>query len=103
MPAGGTLDFDEIVRPEIPEPGFVEAPLYGVLRSLMGLIQRVHREKEIRDMTAEIRHCEQCDHEFEVEVRSARRDAPVDGCAETTPDCGLTTPGEQVKVVREID
>ena len=54
-------------------------------------------------MTAEIRHCEQCDHEFEVEVSSAKREVLVDGCAETTPDCGLTYPGEQVKVVREID
>ena len=53
-------------------------------------------------MTAEIRHCEQCDHEFEIEVSSARREV-VDGCVETQPDCGLTKPGEQVRVVREID
>ena len=54
-------------------------------------------------MAAEIRHCERCDHEFEVEVSSARRDANVEGCPETTADCGLTQPGEQIKVVREID
>jgi len=54
-------------------------------------------------MTAEIRHCEQCDHEFEIEVSSASRGVQVDGCVEATPDCGLTKPGEQVRVVREID
>jgi len=56
-----------------------------------------------RDMAAEIRHCERCDHEFEVEVSSARSGEKVEGCPETTADCGLTQPGEQVKVVREID
>ena len=54
-------------------------------------------------MAAEVRHCERCDHEFEVEVSSARSAGQVEGCPETAPDCGLTQPGEQVKIVREID
>ena len=54
-------------------------------------------------MAAEVRHCERCDHEFEVEVSSARSAGKVEGCPETTTDCGLVQPGEQVKVVREID
>jgi hypothetical protein len=68
----------------------------------MGLIQRVHKEKEIA-MTAEIRHCEKCDHQFEIEVSPLGREVQVDGCVEATPDCGLKNPGEQVQVVREID
>jgi hypothetical protein len=105
MPADA-LDLDEIFRPEIRSRGFVKCPHHsgfvGDATPPRALIHRVHRERRSR-MTAEIRHCEQCDHEFEVEVSSAKREALVDGCAETTPDCGLTHPGEQVKVVREID
>jgi hypothetical protein len=54
-------------------------------------------------MAAEVRHCERCDHEFEVEVSAAGSSGQVEGCPETASDCGLTQPGEQVKVVREID
>ena len=49
-------------------------------------------------MAAEVRHCERCDHEFEVEVSTARSGGQVEGCPETAPDCGLTQPGEQVKI-----
>jgi hypothetical protein len=55
-------------------------------------------------MAAEIRHCERCDHEFEVEVMPAGGGDPVEGCPDTAAaDCGLPKQGERVKIVREID
>jgi hypothetical protein len=52
-------------------------------------------------MAAEIRHCERCDHEFEVDVTSGSGE--VEGCAEPSADCGLINPHERVRVIREID
>ena len=54
-------------------------------------------------MATEIRHCERCDHEFEVDVTSGGGGAQVEGCPEDAGDCGLATPGERVKVIREVD
>ena len=54
-------------------------------------------------MAAETRHCENCDHEFEVEVSTGARDGQVDGCPEGAANCGLVAPGERVRIVREID
>ena len=54
-------------------------------------------------MAAEIRHCERCDHEFEVEVTPAGSANQVEGCPDTSADCGLPKQGERVKIVREID
>ena len=73
-----------------------------MLPLLRGLMKRAPNDGR-SDMAAEVRHCERCDHEFEVEVSSAGSSGQVEGCPETAPDCGFTQPGEQVKVVREID
>jgi hypothetical protein len=55
-------------------------------------------------MAAEIRHCERCDHEFEVEVMPEAGGNKVEGCPDTAAaDCGLPKQGERVKIVREID
>ena len=54
-------------------------------------------------MASEVRHCERCDHEFEVEAAPEDRGSRVEGCPETATDCGLSKPGERIKVVREID
>ena len=55
-------------------------------------------------MAGEIRHCERCDHEFEVEVTSEVGGNKVEGCPDTAAaDCGLPKQGERVKILREID
>jgi hypothetical protein len=54
-------------------------------------------------MATEVRHCERCDHEFEVEVTSGTGDAQVEGCPEGGADCGLANPHEHVKIIRELD
>ena len=54
-------------------------------------------------MAAEVRHCERCDHEFEVDVASEGGGGGVEGCPEATENCGLENPGERVRIVREID
>ena len=44
-------------------------------------------------MAGEIRHCERCDHEFEVEVTPAAGGNKVEGCPDTAAaDCGLPKP-----------
>jgi hypothetical protein len=53
------------------------------------------------EMATEVRHCERCDHEFEVDVTSGSGE--VEGCPESTADCGLSNPRERVRIVREID
>ena len=45
--------------------------------------------------------CERCDHEFEVEVTTGNGE--VDGCQESTADCGLSNPRERVRIIQEID
>ena len=56
------------------------------------------------NMAGEIRHCERCDHEFEVEVTPAAGGNKVEGCPDTAAaDCGLPKQGERVKILREID
>jgi len=54
-----------------------------------------------RQMATEVRHCERCDHEFEVEVTTGNGE--VDGCPESTADCGLSNPRERVRIIQEID
>ncbi len=54
-------------------------------------------------MATEIRHCERCDHEFEVDVASKAKDGQVEGCPEQATDCGLAIPQDHLKIVREID
>jgi hypothetical protein len=56
-------------------------------------------------MATEIRHCDTCDHEFEVEVTSGgSRAGPVEGCPDQSDDCGLANAGDQaVRIIRQID
>jgi hypothetical protein len=54
-------------------------------------------------MATEVRHCEICDHEFEVEVAPGDTPVPLDGCPDQTDDCGLANAGDRIKVRRQID
>ena len=55
-------------------------------------------------MPTEVRHCEVCDHEFEVEVASGMAiEKPVEGCPDQTEECGLANTGDRVKIRRLID
>jgi hypothetical protein len=63
-------------------------------------------------MPTEVRHCEVCDHEFEVEVAAGknvevasgmRTEKPVEGCPDQTEECGLANTGDRVKIRRLID
>jgi len=63
-------------------------------------------------MPTEVRHCEVCDHEFEVEVAAGKNvgvasgmaiEKPVEGCPDQTEECGLANTGDRVKIRRLID
>ena len=61
-------------------------------------------------MPTEVRHCEVCDHEFEVEVAAGKNvevasgtEEPVEGCPDQTEECGLANTGDRVKIRRLID
>ena len=63
-------------------------------------------------MPTEVRHCEVCDHEFEVEVAAGKdvevasgmtTEKPVEGCPDQTEECGLANTGDRVKIRRLID
>ena len=54
-------------------------------------------------MATEVRHCEVCDHEFEVEVAPGNSPEPVEGCPDQSEECGLANTGASIKVTRLID
>jgi hypothetical protein len=63
-------------------------------------------------MPTEVRHCEVCDHEFEVEVAAGTNvevaagkttEKQVEGCPDQTEECGLANTGDRVKIRRLID